>query len=277
MMAEKEIDNKQLLTKKDIRHSWMMWLGTCELSNSFERLQTLSFVACLTPILKKLYQDDKDLSDALKRHLTFFNTEGIWGSLIPGIVIAMEEERAKGEDISDEMITGLKTGFMGPLAGIGDTVDWGTIRPIVIGLFLPLASAGSWVAGVGPFVVSSLITSTISYYLFHLGYRVGRKSILQVLKDGRINQFITASSILGMFMMGILSSQYVKLSLKPELVVNGESTVIQSYVDQILPGLLPFASVFIIYYLIKKKNVKYTTILLGVLGISLLGALVGLL
>lgn len=275
-MNENQVDTKKLLTKKDIRRSWMLWLGTCELSNSFERLQSLSFVGCLAPILKKLYKDDEELSLAFKRHLTFFNTEGIWGSLIHGIVIAMEEERAKGEEISDDMITGLKTGFMGPLAGIGDTVDWGTIRPIVIGLFLPLASAGSWIAGLGPFVVVSLITSTISYYLWHLGYKVGRKSILQVLKDGRINQFIMASSILGMFMMGILSSQYVKLELKPFLMVNGEKTTIQSYVDQILPGLLPIAAVFILYYLIKKRNVKYITILLGVLVFSLLGALVGL-
>lgn len=275
-MNENQVDTKKLLTKKDIRRSWMLWLGTCELSNSFERLQSLSFVGCLAPILKKLYKDDEELSLAFKRHLTFFNTEGIWGSLIHGIVIAMEEERAKGEEISDDMITGLKTGFMGPLAGIGDTVDWGTIRPIVIGLFLPLASAGSWIAGLGPFVVVSLITSTISYYLWHLGYKVGRKSILQVLKDGRINQFIMASSILGMFMMGILSSQYVKLELKPFLMVNGEKTTIQSYVDQILPGLLPIAAVFILYYLIKKRNVKYTTILLGVLVFSLLGELVGL-
>jgi mannose/fructose/N-acetylgalactosamine-specific phosphotransferase system component IID len=275
-MNENQVDTKKLLTKKDIRRTWMLWLGTCELSNSFERLQSLSFVGCLAPILKKLYKDDEELSLAFKRHLTFFNTEGIWGSLIHGIVIAMEEERAKGEEISDDMITGLKTGFMGPLAGIGDTVDWGTIRPIVIGLFLPLASAGSWIAGLGPFVVVSLITSTISYYLWHLGYKVGRKSILQVLKDGRINQFIMASSILGMFMMVILSSQYVKLELKPFLMVNGEKTTIQSYVDQILPGLLPIAAVFILYYLIKKRNVKYTTILLGVLVFSLLGALVGL-
>jgi mannose/fructose/N-acetylgalactosamine-specific phosphotransferase system component IID len=226
-MEQKE----KLLTKKDIRRSWMYWLGTCELSNSFERLQTLAFAACLAPIFKKLYKDDEELKLALKRHLTFFNTEGIWGSLIHGIVI---------------------------------------------GLFLPLASAGSWIAGLGPFVIVSLITSSISYYLWHLGYRVGRKSILQVLKDGRINQFITASSVLGMFMMGILSSQYVKISLKPEIVVNNETTTIQSYVDQILPGLLPVTAVFIMYYLIRYRKVKYTNILLGVLAISLLGALIEL-
>jgi mannose/fructose/N-acetylgalactosamine-specific phosphotransferase system component IID len=79
-----------------------------------------------------------------------------------------------------------------------------------------------------------------------------------------------------MFMMGILSSQYVKISLKPEIVVNNETTTIQSYVDQILPGLLPVTAVFIMYYLIRYRKVKYTNILLGVLAISLLGALIEL-
>ncbi|GMA09320.1 PTS fructose transporter subunit IID [Tetragenococcus halophilus subsp. flandriensis] len=271
-----EKQDEKLLTKKDILRSWMYWLGTCELSNSFERLQSLSFAACITPILKKLYKEDEELSSALTRHLTFFNTEGIWGSLIPGITIAMEEEKAKGEDISNEVITGLKTGFMGPLAGIGDTIDWGIIRPIVIGIFLPMASAGSWIAGIGPFIICSAISTAISYYLFHTGYKVGRRSILQVLKDGRINQFITGASVLGMFMMGNLSSQYVELSLKPKITLDGEQVTIQSFVDQILPGLLPVLAVFLIYYLIKYRNVKYTHILLGVLVLSLLGAFVGL-
>lgn len=118
-------NNKKLLSKKDLVKSWMLWLGTCELSNSCERLQSLSFAACLSPILKKLYKSDQ-LSAALKLHLTFFNTEGIWGSIIPGVVLPMEEEKAQGAEITDKMITGLKTGMMCPLAGIGDTVDWST-------------------------------------------------------------------------------------------------------------------------------------------------------
>jgi mannose/fructose/N-acetylgalactosamine-specific phosphotransferase system component IID len=47
-------------------------------------------------------------------------------------------------------------------------------------------------------------------------------------------------------------------------------------VDQILPGLLPVTAVFIMYYLIRYRKVKYTNILLGVLAISLLGALIEL-
>lgn len=267
---------QKVLSKKDIVKSWMLWLGTCELSNSYERLQSLAFAACLSPILKRLYKNDKDLSAALKRHLTFFNTEGIWGSLIHGVVISMEEEKSQGAEISDEMITGLKTGMMGPLAGIGDTIDWGTIRPIVVGLFLPLASTGNWVAGIGPFIICSTISTVISYYLWNFGYRFGKRSILQVLKNGKINQFITAAGVLGMFMMGALSSQYVKLALKPKVMIGKTLHPIQSYFDQIIPGLLPLAIVFLIYYLITKKKVKYTTVLLGVLACSLLGAAINL-
>ena len=51
---------------------------------------------------------------------------------------------------------------------------------------------------------------------------------------------------------------------------------IQSYFDQLIPGLLPIAIVFLIYYLITKKKVKYTTILIGVLVCSLLGAAIKL-
>lgn len=274
--AQMVANNKKLLSKKDLVKSWMLWLGTCELSNSYERLQSLSFAACLSPILKKLYKDSEQLSAALKRHLTFFNTEGIWGSIIPGVVISMEEEKAQGAEITDEMITGLKTGMMGPLAGIGDTVDWGTIRPIVVGLFLPLASAGSWLAGIGPFIICSTISTVISYYLWNFGYSFGKRSILQVLKNGKINQFITAAGVLGMFMMGVLSAQYVKLSLKPKIQVGKAVKPIQSYFDQLIPGLLPIAIVFLIYYLITKKKVKYTTILIGVLVCSLLGAAIKL-
>lgn len=272
----KNEEKKSILTKKDIVKSWATWVCTCELSNSYERLQSLAFVGCMTPILKKLYTKKEDLKNALKRHLTFFNTEGIWGSLIHGITIAMEEEKASGEEISDEMITGIKTGFMGPLAGIGDTIDWGTIRPIVIGLFLPMAMNGSWIAGIGPFIVSSAITTSISYYLWMLGYKLGKESILKVLKGGRIQQFITGSGVIGMFMMGVLSSQFVKLSPTISYMINGKETTLQSQLDSILPGILPLAAIFLIYYLLQNKKMKYTTVLIGVLVFSLVMAFFGI-
>ena len=62
----------------------------------------------------------------------FFNSEGTFGGLILGVICSLEEERAGGAELPDEMFSGLKTGLMGPMAGIGDTIIWGTLRPIII-------------------------------------------------------------------------------------------------------------------------------------------------
>lgn len=108
--TQPEVSKK--LTKKDITKSMWIYYAGAELSNSYERLQSLVFCASMTPILKKLYSTDEELSEALKRHLVFFNTEGILGAIIQGIVISMEEQKSNGENITDDAITGIKTGLM---------------------------------------------------------------------------------------------------------------------------------------------------------------------
>ena len=91
--VEADKEGKKLLSKKDINKLVLRWNLMAEMSNSFARLQSLSFCAAFIPILKKLYgNDQEEFSAALTRHLMFFNTEGIWGSVVHGIVIAMEEQ-----------------------------------------------------------------------------------------------------------------------------------------------------------------------------------------
>ena len=132
-MEQVKLDKK--ITKNELNKSfWIYQLG-CELSNSYERLQSLVFCASMIPAIKKLYSDDKEAQkEALKRHLNFFNTEGTIGSSIQGIAIAMEEEKANGAAISDTAITSIKTGLMGPLAGIGDSIIWAGIMPLIISI-----------------------------------------------------------------------------------------------------------------------------------------------
>ena len=64
-----------------------------------------------------------------------------------GSTVALEEAKAQNDDaVPEEMITGLKTGLMGPVAGIGDTIDWLTISPILVSMFLPAAKEGNFLA-----------------------------------------------------------------------------------------------------------------------------------
>ncbi|MCR1900003.1 PTS system mannose/fructose/sorbose family transporter subunit IID [Irregularibacter muris] len=264
------------LTKKDVNKSFFLWWWICEISNSFERLQTLAFCACISPILKKLYPDEKDLSEALMRHLNFFNSQGIWGGLVHGITIAMEEQKARGEDVPEEAITGIKTGLMGPFAGIGDTVDWGTWKPICFALGVTFASNGSAIGAILPFLFT-IITLIEGYYIWNLGYSLGQDSIKTVLKGGWVQELITGASILGLFMMGALSANFVKLTTPLTIkMANAEPLAIQNIFDQIAPGILPLAITFIIYWYLKNKGQNYTKILLTIIIASLLGALIGI-
>lgn len=216
----------------------------------------------------------------------FYNCEATWGSMIFGIVGALEEERSimldqgvSTEEIDQytDIISNLKVGLMGPLAGIGDTINHGTIRPILMSLFIPLAETGFWGAGILPFAIWGVVISALGYFLNVKGYTLGKDSIMNVLQSGRINQMINTCSVLGLFMMGALSASYVKLStiISWSDAVGNESTL-QAVLDNIFPNLLPLAAVFAIYFYIKKAGPKYIRILLGIIVFSLVFAFFGI-
>ena len=47
----------------------------------------------------------------------------------------MEEQKTRGgEVINDASITGIKTGLMGPLAGMGDSIIWAAVMPLLIAI-----------------------------------------------------------------------------------------------------------------------------------------------
>lgn len=266
------------LQKKDLNNAYNRWFFSTELSNSYERLQALAFCNAISKCLKKLYKhDDKAYEDALKRHLQFYNSEGTLGVLIHGITLSMEEQKSHGSDIPGEVITGLKTGLMGPIAGIGDTIIWGTLRPIIMALACSFAMQGASFAVFIPFLFP-IIGYIIGLYTIHFGYKVGKESIMQVMKSGFINDIITGSSILGLFMMGALSSSYVKIKTPLQFTMqNADPIVIQSILDKIAPGILPLCAIFGIYFYFKKKGQNYNKLILALIAISLICAFFGIL
>ncbi|MCC3356828.1 PTS system mannose/fructose/sorbose family transporter subunit IID [Bacillus sp. REN16] len=265
------------LTKFDLLKSYVLWYIVCEVSNSFERMQSLAFCASMSPALKKLYKTEEGLSEALTRHLVFFNSQGIWGSIIHGITLAMEEQKANKKDVPDNAITGVKTGLMGPFAGIGDTIDWGTLKPIIFALAASFAALGSPIGAFIPFLFA-IITFFEGYFLFNLGYSVGRESVTSILQSGWIKELITGASILGLFMMGALSAKFVSLEIPIAFNLSGgeEQLAIQDLLNSIAPGLLPLALTFAIYWYLIKKGFKITHVLIIIIVMSLIGSLIGL-
>ena len=115
-----ETIEKKRLSKKDIIKSYLIWTFFSHSTYNYERMQASGVLHTLAPSLEKLYgKETQELKDACKRHMEFFNTEPNVGGCILGITLALEEQKANGEDVDEEMISSIKTGLMGPLAGIG--------------------------------------------------------------------------------------------------------------------------------------------------------------
>ena len=273
---EQAVEEIPAITKKDVNKLFFRWYVRAEMSNSFERLQSLSFCSAMVPALKKLYPDKEKRAQALQRNLQFFNTEGIFGAAIHGTTLAMEEQKARGENIPDEMITNIKTGLMGPMAGIGDTLTWGIIRPILLALAASFAMQGSALGIIFPFIFV-IITYFIGNYLCNMGYKMGRNSIKEILSGGKINDVIYAAGIVGVFMMGALAASYVDISTPLSFSINGEEMVVQDMLDGIIKGLLPLGFVMGSYFFLKKFPYKILPLLLIIVDVCLLGSLFGVL
>nr|WP_072514932.1 PTS system mannose/fructose/sorbose family transporter subunit IID [Ndongobacter massiliensis] len=278
----------QELTSKDVTKAWAKYILCAEVSSGYERLTALAFSYGVSEALEKLYgHDEEEYRTALERHLMFYNSEAIWGSLIIGITLALEEERAlkiasgsfeetEKKDLAD-VVTNFKLGLMGPLAGIGDTINHAMIRPLLLSAFIPLASSGLWIAGVAPIVIWGVGTSFLGYSLLQLGYNSGKNSVDHVLGAGKINTFINGAGILGLFMMGGLSAQYVKFQTAISWTnAVGETVELQQFIDKIFPNLFPLAIIIGIVFFFKKIGQKYVSLLMLILALSLVLSFFGL-
>ncbi len=264
------------ITKKDIWRTFWRWWWTCEMSNSYERMQSVAYCYAMMPVLRKLYPDNEDYSEALQRHLTFFNTEGIVGSVILGISVAMEEERVESQGkMPGETIIAVKTALMGPVAGIGDTITWGTVKPLIFTLALTASVKGSIL---GFFLLFLFVPATVIYgwYLMVMGYKVGKTAFASLLESGWINRIITGAGILGLFMIGALSATTVKLQFAGTYMSAGAEKTFQSIADGLVPGMLPLLAIMAIYMFIKKKGHKFGTIIIATLVIAMSLSFIGI-
>lgn len=264
-IGEKAAELKSnIVTKMDLFKAWWKWCLAVEVPVSFDRMQALAFGYSLNKVLRKVYKDNpEELKEAMKRHTSMFNTNCDWGSLIHGIVISLEEQRAQGnENITPEVIQSLKIGLMGPLAGIGDSFDQGIVATIPLAIFVPMALKGSVIAAFMPALIYLAWSYGYSWFLMQKGYSLGKNAVLEILHSGKIKKVIDIASIVGLFMIGCLSSSYVKFSTILTFTSKAAAKVsLQSILDGMLPQLLPFALVMGMYLYITKKGPKYLRIM----------------
>lgn len=263
------------ITRKDLNRSFWRWMFFSHSNYNYERLQSMGVTYALSPILKKLYHNKPDeLKEALQRHLQFFNTEPSFGDPILSISIAMEEQKANGQPIPAEMIEGFKTGMMGPLAGVGDTLFQGIIIPILLSFTIPFATEGNII--LGPFAYGVLLLGImlpIAHWLWMTGYYTGRQGILELLHNSLLQKVMMFAQILGAVVIGALTAKFVTVSTPLAIPLGRTSLNVQKKVlDELSLGILPLAVTLATYWMLKKKLKPTTVLLILIVGAAVLGA-----
>ena len=268
------------LTKKDRlsvawRHQFLQG------SWNYERMQNGGWCYSIIPAIKKLYKDPQDRADALKRHLEFYNTHPYVSAPVMGVTLALEEERANGAEINNQAIQGVKVGMMGPLAGVGDPIFWGTLRPICAALGASLAMGGSLLGPILFFVLFNVVRLLIRWYGIKYGYTKGT-DIIQDVAGNTLQKITEGASILGLFVMGALVNKWTTVNIPvviSEVTMQDGSvvtTTVQSILDQLMPGLVPLLLTFLCMKLMKKK-VNAIWIIFGLFAVGIIGYGLGIL
>lgn len=247
------MSDEKILAKKDVTNSLVrMWLHGQDGWN-YEKMQGLGYAYSVLPILKKIYKDDEEgLYLAVKNHMQFFSGGFYTMPLILGSTIAIEEREKRA---GQETVAAVKTGLMGPLAGVHDALFQTTFKTvfgsIAANMALQCSTVGIWL-----WIAANIGKLLIAFKFLDIGYRQGVKLVTAM--GTQLKRITECAQMLGLTMVGALIPSVVKAQI-PFVFQSGETEMaVQGILDKVMPSLLPALIVAVIYWLLGKK--KFNTI-----------------
>lgn len=268
------------LTKKDLFNMFVR-TNFQQASFNYERIHALGFCFDMIPAIRRFYGTKDERAEALKRHLVFFNTTPAVCGPVVGVTAAMEEARSDGEAIDDGAINSLKVGLMGPLAGVGDPLIWGTLRPITAALGATFAVNGNIFGPILFFLSFNLVRLALKWYGLTYGYTAGM-DIVKDMASNTLKKLTEGAGILGLFIMGVLVTKWTKINVP---IIISQTTnqagvkttmTVQGILDQLCPGLLSLGLTLLMMYLLKKKA-SPILLIFALFGLGILGYWLGFL
>lgn len=239
-------------------------------SFNYERMQAAGWLYCILPGLEKIHADnEEDLKLSMEHNLEFFNTHPFLVTFVMGIILSLEQQKA---DI--DVIRAVRVAAMGPLGGIGDAIFWFTLVPITAGITANMAISGSIMGPILFLLIFNIVQFALRFFLMHWSYNLGTKAI--DLLTANAKEFTRAASMLGVFIVGALTSNYGGTTVNIE-IANGDSPIIiQDILDGVLPKMIPLALTLMLFFLMKKKGWKPVQCIGLLLVIGLVGAFFGI-
>ena len=264
---------------------------------SQEHMQTFGYLAAMLPVVDELYDTDEEKVNALETYQAFFNTEPQIGTMVVGLTVGLEEARANGEAIDEETINGIRAGLMGPLAGLGDSIIVGTFIPILLGIALGLSTGGSILGPLFYIVVWNVLMYFGMRYAFDQGYKLGGSAV-EALVGPESNALRSSIVMVGTMVIGAVAATWISISTSlvlpgvgslQSVLWSSSSTVtsdaltaagtsgvtLNVFGSGIYPKLLNFVFVYLCWWLMTKKKISPTMVMLILVGVAFVGVLIG--
>ena len=264
------------LSKSTLVKTWL-WTTSTESCYNYERMQALGIANLMITPIRELYDTNERRVEELKKYMVFYNSEVFTiGPIVNGIACSMEEARANDENVNAEDINSVRTGLMGPVAGIGDTVMQGILFPILFDIGCSMALEGSYLGPILSFVIFEALIFGCGYFMFMTGYKQGKSSLLKILKDGTIDKIVNAFSIVGLMVVGALAATRVTVNTPLAFSIGEGSTSFQEVLDSLAPGLIPLGITLLVLTMLRKK-INTIWIILAIFVFGILGYYLGIL
>ncbi|MDT3428254.1 PTS system mannose-specific IID component [Paenibacillus forsythiae] len=260
------------VTKRDIRSAAIRYMFMACNTFNYENQQAPAVVFGLSKVLRKIYKKDEDYKASLNNHFNYFNTTTWMANLLLGASVAMEQ---KDGIESKEAVQAFKTGMMGPLAGVGDTLVW-VLYPTIMGSIAGYMGLQGNPIGAMIWLLLNIVFFILRIKLFDVGHTSGLK-LITALGD-RLNVFTEAASIMGLTVVGALIPSVVKMNVLLKYQTGEVTLPIQTEIlDKIMPALLPAALTIVVYKLIASKKFSITHIIFMVIALALICSYLGIL
>lgn len=269
MAVTKEGTAPKKLTKWQLFLNHLYFYTFTYQSQSQSRKAGIHLCGAMAQLADKLYPGNPDLQkDLVERYSGFYMTDYTWGGALHGVLIGMEEKRAQDiyengdSEISTDLIEGIKNGLMGPLAGFGDTINQSVVRAAAIAYSQPLAAAGNPLGALIGFLGNDFYRWITTFATFFLGYKGGLEFVEKLTTSKIVGKALTIAGIFSMMMMGALAAKNVKFATAIQIT---EAMNFDQMIETLLPGAYQILPPVIIYWLISKKKVDTTWIILGIM------------
>ena len=258
------------LTKADFQQINRRNLVGFQAGWNYERMQHSGYLWIILPQLRKIYGDNTEaLKTACRTQCSpFFNTSNFLNTIITGIDLAIEEtEGLEGM----ETVASLKTGLMGPLASIGDSI-FGSLLPTIFGALAANMAMEGNPLGIFIWIAVNVVVDWFRCKQTYIAYDQGIK-LVTTMSD-KLNAITDAATVMGVFMVGALISTNVGIVLTITPDIGGVVIDVQDILNNICPKLVPAALVGFVYWLLGRKGMTSTKAIFIVLVIGIvLGAL----